>query len=94
VFGDLERDGSGLATMSVCGRQQRIDVLFGPKFRAAVVYAPRGRDFICFEPMAGITDSMNLAQRGLYRELQSVAPGGIWEESFWVRASGAHGGTE
>jgi aldose 1-epimerase len=62
--------------------------VFGPNFKAAVVYAPRGRDFICFEPMAGITDSMNLAQRGLYHELQSIAPGGTWEESFWVRPSG------
>jgi len=87
VFGDLERDESGRATMSVWGRRERIDVLFGPKFRAAVVYAPRGRNFICFEPMAGITDAMNLAQRDLYHELQSVAPGGAWEESFWVRPS-------
>ena len=76
------------------GRRERIDVLFGPKFRAAVVYAPRGRNFICFEPMAGITDAMNLAQRDLYHELQSVAPGGAWEESFWVRPSASHGVTE
>lgn len=88
VFGDLERDGLGRATLSVWGGQQRIDVLFGEKFRAAVVYAPRGRDFICFEPMAGITDSMNLAQRGLYRELQTIESGGVWEESFFVRPSG------
>ena len=88
VFGDLERDGTGRATMSVWGRQQRIDVLFGPNFRAAVVYAPREREFICFEPMAGITDSMNLAQRGLYRELQTIEPGGTWQESFFVRPSG------
>jgi aldose 1-epimerase len=88
VFGDLEQDESGRATMSAWGRSQRIDVVFGPNFKAAVVYAPRGRDFICFEPMAGITDSMNLAHRGLYHELQSIAPGGTWEESFWVRPSG------
>ena len=88
VFGDLERDGSGRATMSVWGRRQRIDVLFGSNFRAAVVYAPREREFICFEPMAGITDSMNLAQRGLYRELQTIEPGGTWCESFFVRPSG------
>ena len=40
VFGDLVRDGSGRAVMSVKGRSQRIDVLFGPNYRAAVVYAP------------------------------------------------------
>ncbi|MEN3339093.1 MAG: aldose 1-epimerase [Acidobacteriota bacterium] len=46
------------------------------------------RNYICFEPMAGITDAMNLAQRGLYKELQSIPPGGTWQESFWVRPSG------
>jgi aldose 1-epimerase len=46
------------------------------------------RDFIAFEPMVGITDSMNLAQKGLYKELQSVPPGGTWQESFWIRPKG------
>lgn len=88
VFGDLERDGAGEAVMSVWGKRQRIDVIFGPLFKAAVVYAPRDRDFVCFEPMAGITDAMNLAERGLYDELQSIAPGGTWEERFRIRPSG------
>ena len=70
------------------GRSQRIEVLFGPSYRAAVIYAPKGRDFICFEPMAGITDSMNLAQRGLYKELQHVAPGGRGRNTSVVRPSG------
>jgi aldose 1-epimerase len=88
VFADLVRDSAGLATMSLAGMAQRIEVLFGPGYRAAVIYAPKGRDFICFEPMAGITDSMNLAQRGLYKDLQHVAPGGTWQEHFIVRPSG------
>jgi aldose 1-epimerase len=46
------------------------------------------RGFIAIEPMAGITDSMNLAQKGLYKELQSIPPGGKWEASFWLRPSG------
>ena len=46
------------------------------------------RGFIAFEPMVGITDSMNLAHKGLYKELQSIPPGGTWEESFWLRPSG------
>jgi aldose 1-epimerase len=37
--------------------------------------------------MAGITDAVNLAQRGLYAELQSVAPGATWRESFWIAFS-------
>ena len=46
------------------------------------------RGFIAIEPMVGITDSMNLAHKGLYKELQSIPPGGRWEESFWLRPSG------
>ena len=55
-------------------------------------HAPRrhlaNRGFIAFEPMVGITDSMNLAHKGLYKELQSIPPGGTWQESFWLRPSG------
>jgi len=84
VFSDLERDAKGRATLSVAGKSQRVTVTFGPHYRSAVVWAPRGRPFICFEPMAGITDAVNLAQRGLYHELQTVAPGATWRESFWI----------
>jgi aldose 1-epimerase len=44
--------------------------------------------FICFEPMAAIADALNLAHKGLYRDLQSVPSGASWEESFWVRPRG------
>lgn len=46
------------------------------------------RGFIAIEPMAGITDSMNMAQKGLYKELQYVAPGGSWNESIWITPIG------
>ncbi len=88
VFSDLQRDRAGRATMTVKGKSQRLDVAFGPNYRAAVVWAPKGRPFICFEPMAGITDAVNLAHRGLYKELQSVAPGETWRESFWIAPTG------
>jgi aldose 1-epimerase len=95
VFGDLVRDGEGRAAMRVKGKSQQLDVLFGPKYNTAVVYSPQTRvpapassNFVCFEPMAGITDAMNLAHRGLYRELQMLAPGATWRESFWIRPSG------
>jgi hypothetical protein len=38
--------------------------------------------------MAGITNAMNLAQRGAYAELQRIASDGIWEERFWIQPSG------
>jgi aldose 1-epimerase len=135
VYGDLVRDSAGRAVMSVKGKNQRIDVLMGPNYRAAIVFAPnrgagqqgRGAEkgaggpptgagagaagagaggerggergtaggaaaqsqaYICFEPMAGITDALNLAHKGLYKELQSIPAGGVWQESFWVRPSG------
>lgn len=46
------------------------------------------RNFICFEPMAGVTNAINLAHKGLYKDLQSISPGGTWRESFWVKPSG------
>ena len=104
VFGDLVRDGDGRAAMRVKGKSQQLDVLFGGKYNTAVVYSPKPRaaapnggnparppqspNFVCFEPMAGITDAMNLAHKGLYRELQMLAPGQVWRESFWIRPSG------
>jgi aldose 1-epimerase len=88
VFGDLARDAQGRAMASVIGKTQRLDVVVGPNFRSMVIWAPRDRPFICFEPMAGITNAINLAHKGMYKELQMVAPGGTWQESFWVRPSG------
>jgi aldose 1-epimerase len=99
VFSDLVRDDRGAAVMSVWGSRQRLDVELGPNFRAAVVYAPKrspqvsegalfNTDFICLEPMAGITNSLNLAHRGVYRDLQYIPPGDMWEEAFRIRASG------
>jgi aldose 1-epimerase len=87
-FMDLVRDAQGRATMTVRGKTQSIDVQFGPNYRAAVVWAPKPQNFICFEPMAGITNALNLAQKGIYKELQSIAPGGTWGESFWIVPKG------
>lgn len=103
VFSDLVRDSMGRATMSVRGRTQRLDVVVDEGYRSVVVWAPspsgtgRGgqgpsppaeRNFICFEPMAGITNAINMAHRGTYRELQTIAPGATWRGRFWVRPSG------
>jgi len=103
VFSDLVLDALGRATMSVWGRSQRLDVVLGPRYRSVVVWAPspsgtgRGgqgvspaaeRNFICFEPMAAISNGVNLAHKGLYKELQSIPAGGTWRESFWVKPTG------
>jgi aldose 1-epimerase len=89
VYGELARDSSGNATMTLQGRSQRLDVTLGPNYRAVVVYAPaRDPNFVCIEPMAGITNAINLAHRGTYKDLQTIASGGQWEERFWIRPSG------
>jgi aldose 1-epimerase len=103
VFSDLVRNEAGGATMSVWGRRQRLDVVIGEGYRSVVVWAPspsgagRGgqgpsppgeRNFICFEPMAGITNAVNMAHRGTYRELQTIAPGGTWRARFSIQPSG------
>src|SRR5262249_33865794 len=59
-----------------------------PTGRGAAPQTTPDRNFICIEPMAGITDEISLAQKGRYHELQTIAPGGIWRESFWVKPSG------
>jgi len=128
VFGDLTRDAQGRAHVLVKGKQQQLEIMLGPTYKALVIYSPnptntgrgsqaivnpnapppapaaggRGRgagqppapnplatpNFICFEPMAGITDAMNLSQAGKYKEQQYIAPNQTWEASFWVKPSG------
>jgi aldose 1-epimerase len=87
-FTDLVRDTEGRATFSVQAGDKKIQVVYGPKYQVAIVYAPPGQNYICFEPMTAITDGINLAHDGKYSELQTVAPGATWQESFWVRFSG------
>ena len=98
VFSDLTRDAQGRAHLVVKGKRQQLDIMLGPNWRSIVIWSPtppttnRGAqadpNFIAFEPMAGITDAMNLAHKGLYKELQSIPRGGSWEASFWIRPSG------
>ena len=45
-------------------------------------------NFICFEPLAGIVNGLNLAHKGLYKDLQHIPPDGTWQASFWIRPSG------
>ena len=49
---------------------------------------PTAKGFIAFEPMVGITNALNLAQKGVYKELQTIPVGGSWEESFWITTKG------
>ena len=97
IFTDLERDANGRATMSLIGKKQQLDVVVGPKFKTILVLSrdnnvnrlpPNARGTVAFEPMAAITNALNLAHKGVYKDLQSIVPGGSWEESFWIRPRG------
>jgi aldose 1-epimerase len=94
IFTDLERDANGRAAMTLIGKTQQLDVFVGPKFKTILVLSrdnnanrlpATARGTVAFEPMAAVTNALNLSQKGLYKELQSIAPGGSWEESFWIR---------
>ncbi len=88
VFDDLVRGSDGLARFSVSGGAEKIEVIFGPGYKTAIVYAPQGREFICFEPMTGPTNAFNLAHRGLYADLETVEPGGERRLSYWIKPTG------
>jgi len=71
-----------------------VDPAKGEKVAPPAVPLPAGaappttKGFIAFEPMAGITNALNLAQKGVYKELQTIPAGGSWEESFWLTTKG------
>jgi aldose 1-epimerase len=88
VYTNLIRGVDGKAEFWVQGKKEMVSVIYGPKFPVAVVYAPKGRDFICFEPMSAPTNAFNSAHDGVYKDLQSIAPGAKWQESYWVKPSG------
>ena len=87
-YTDLIRDKDGRATFSLSSGEKKIEIVYGPKWIVAVVYEPANQNYICFEPMASITNGVNLAHDGKYPQLQTLAPGATWRESFWVRPSG------
>lgn len=87
-YTDLTRGADGKALFYLEGRGERIESLYGPKWQASVVYVPANQNTACFEPMASITNGPNVNHDGKYPQLQMLAPGAAWKESFWVRASG------
>jgi len=88
IFMGLARDPAGRAEFWVQGQKEKIRVLFGPRYDVGIVWAPQGRDFICFEPMVGPTNAFNLAHAGIFKDLQTIPPGGSWKESFWIIPEG------
>jgi aldose 1-epimerase len=89
-YTDLVRDPGGRAAFWVQGKRQKISVAFGPNYPVAAIFAPDdpARQFICFEPMSSPINAFNLVHAGRYKNVQTVAPGGSWRESFWITPVG------
>ncbi|MBN2318010.1 MAG: aldose 1-epimerase [Acidobacteria bacterium] len=92
-FTDMKFDAEGRATFSIEADKKRIDVILGPKYPVAQIWQPasppgQAWNFICIEPMTGVTNGMNLNHAGDYPDLQVVPAFGKWTESFWIRPEG------
>jgi aldose 1-epimerase len=84
VFGGVDHN----AEFALEAEGRKVSVRFGPKFPVAIVYAPNTPEVVCFEPMTGLTNGFNLAHQGIFKGLQSIAPGATWTESFWIHPTG------
>ena len=78
------RDDDGHAASTAPRRQ------FGPNYRSAVVWAPKPQNFICFEPMAAITNAINMAHKGIYKELQRSRPAACGARASGSRRAGSY----
>lgn len=87
-FAELVRDASGRAEFALEGKQEKVAVVYGPKYTAALVYGSATTPFLSIQPLAAVSNAFNLAHAGTYKQLQFVAPGAVWQESFWIRPSG------
>lgn len=88
VFGGLKRDADGFARITVRAAAQSLAIEYGPGYEVAVVYAPKGRDFLCVEPMTSITNAFNAAAAGWYKGLPTIAAGQTWSAVYRIRPSG------
>jgi aldose 1-epimerase len=92
-FTDLVRDSAGRASFRIESSGKTLEISFGPKYPVATIYLPapspeENGKFICIEPLTAIINGVNLAHRGIYSDLQVVAPGAHWSENFWVSHQG------
>ena len=79
VYDDLYPELEEGAIFALEGAGRRLEVRFGEGYPIAQVYAPEGREFICFEPMTAPTNALVTGGP----ELPLVAPG----EAFTARFS-------
>lgn len=88
VFGSLVRDSDGWSRFRLQGLKESVTVEYGGTYPVAVVWAPPGRNFICFEPMSAPTNAFNAAHDGWFKDLPVVQPGGTWKGVFRIVPAG------
>ncbi len=88
LFSTLERGSDGLGRVSVKGRTQNVEVVYGKEFDFAVIYAPLDRTLICIEPQTAPTNAFNLSHEGKYSGLPVLEPGKTFKANFWIVPTG------
>ncbi len=82
TFDDMFPDIPPGATFALQGGGRRVEVVFEESYPVAQVYAPEGKDFICFEPMTAPTNAL-VTGDGLRR----VEPGAELSARFYIGVS-------
>ncbi len=90
-YTDMAYGEDGRARFTVAAGKKRIEIIFSPQYPVAQVWLPAPPpgmtwNFICIEPMTGITNGINLNHAGKYPDLQAVPAHGSWTGSFWIKA--------
>jgi galactose mutarotase-like enzyme len=85
VYDDLYPRLDDEPVFALQGGGRRLEVGFDQGYPVAQVYAPKGQEFICFEPMTAPTDA--LARGG--RELPLAEPGSEFAAHFSIAVRGA-----
>jgi aldose 1-epimerase len=96
ALGNLQIDpATGIAIrglLSGIGRPRRahsgvtLNCAFDSKscWPVAIVWGPKREDFLCLEPLAAVTNGINLHHRGLRPGLQWIEPGSAWKGGFAI----------
>ncbi len=83
LFDELVCANGNRAAFTLEGGQRNLAVCFEYGYPYAIVWAPAGRDLICFEPMTAATNALASG----WPELISVEPGDSYEARFSILVS-------
>ncbi len=90
VFSGFDRGTDGLGHVTIKGKTEQIEIVYGREFDFAVIYAPLPPNdpLICVEPQTGPTNAFNLNHEGKFPGLQVLGPGKTFTASFWIVPTG------